>query len=103
MFYTLGQFQWVRQNTYASPGGLAFYNLAFDPQNNIYIGGKFLGFGLDTFIGLTVPDLTVPGFIMKVNPTADTLLWGSYNNTGTGNEGAILYNNNEESKTTISY
>lgn len=102
-FNTLGQFQWVRQNTYSSPGGLSFYNLAFDPQNNIYIGGKFLGFGLDSFIGLTMPESLVTGFIMKVNSNADTKLWGSYNNKDNDDYGAILVNGNEVAFTNYCY
>ncbi len=102
-FNDLGQFQWVRQNSYASPGGLTFYNLSFDAQNNIYIGGRYLGFGLDTFIGFNDPVPGIPGFLMKVNPTADTLLWSTYNNKGTSNYGAIILNGNEVAYTSYCF
>lgn len=102
-FTDLGQFQWVRQNSYTTPGGLTFYNIAFDSQNNIYIGGKYLGFGLDTFIGFTDPTPGIPSFVMKVNPTADTLLWSTYHNKGTSNYGAIIVKGNEVGFTSYCY
>ncbi len=94
-FNELGQFQWVREDTGTTIGAVNFYNLAFDNQNNIYIGGLLAGFSATTFLGLVIPEPIVPGFIMKVNPTATSLIWSSYNNTGTLQRGAIALNGNE--------
>lgn len=90
-----GNFQWVREDTYADAGALNIYNLDFDAQNNIYIGGKILGFGMESFLGFSVPESVIPGFVMKTNPTASQVLWSSYNNKGSQNYGGIVLNGNE--------
>ncbi len=94
-FNDLGQFQWVREDTATSPGRIFLYNLDFDSDNNIYLGGRMTGFGLETFLGFTIPDPIVTGFIMKVNPTATSLFWSSYNNKDALERGAIIVNGNE--------
>lgn len=94
-FNDLGQFQWVREDTATTPGSLFLYNLAFDSANNIYLGGRLTGLNFNNFLGLVIPETIIPGFIMKVNPTATSLLWSSYNNTGTLQRGAIVLNGNE--------
>lgn len=90
-----GNYQWHRENTYAQSGTLYLYNLAFDTQNNIYIGGKMLGLGFDSFLGFTIPEGIAPGFVMKTNPNATQILWSSYNNKGSQNYGGIVLNGNE--------
>ncbi|AWI24580.1 T9SS type A sorting domain-containing protein [Flavobacterium pallidum] len=94
-FNNQGQFQWVRENTNTSTGSLTLYNLVFDSDNNIYIGGRMTGFNNDSFMGLSIPESIIPGFVMKVNPTAENLIWSSYNNKGTNSYGAIALNGNE--------
>lgn len=96
-FNELGQFQWVREDTgTTSYLGIEFYNLDFDTQNNIYIGGKITGTNYTSFLGLIVPEPIVTGFVMKVNPDATTKLWSTYYNlNGALQRGAIKFNNNE--------
>lgn len=94
-FNDLGQFQWVREDTATTPGSLFLYNLAFDSANDIYLGGRLVGLNFNNFLGLIIPETIAPGFIMKVNPTATTLLWSSYNNGDALQRGAIVLNNNE--------
>ena len=94
-FNAQGVFQWVREDTFPDVGYLFIYNLAFDPQNNIYIGGLIAGFNFGSFLGFSVSEQIIPGFVMKTNPDASQLLWSSYNNRGSENRGAIVLNGNE--------
>lgn len=82
-FNDQGQFQWMRQDTGTPPGNLInFYGLEFDSENNIYTGGRFVGGNLTSFLGVTNTGLGV-GFIMKLNPTADQVIWHSLSNRNT--------------------
>ncbi|MDI9256005.1 T9SS type A sorting domain-containing protein [Flavobacterium sedimenticola] len=90
-----GNYLWHRVDTFVDPGYLFLYNLQFDSQNNIYLGGKIAGFSFGSFLGLTVPETIIPGFVMKVNSTATQLLWSSYSNKGSENYGGIVLNGNE--------
>jgi Beta-propeller repeat len=56
-FNDLGQFQWVREDTATSPGSLFLYNLEFDTENNIYLGGRMIAFNFNSFLGLTIPGI----------------------------------------------
>jgi hypothetical protein len=95
-FNDLGQFQWKKENTNTPGGSLFIYNLDFDNQNNIYLGGRLIGMNLDSFLGLTIPEPIATSFVMKVNPTASTLLWSTYyNHNGSPNVGAVLVNGSE--------
>lgn len=78
-----GNFQWMRQNTYNTiPGGPYIYSLEFDGQNNIYMGGKFIGAGDHVFLGQSVPETMNPRFVMKTNPMATNVFWFSYSDLG---------------------
>jgi hypothetical protein len=90
-----GAYQWHRENTYVQSGTFYLYNLDFDAQSNIYIGGKMFGLGFDNFLGFTIPEGISPGFVMKTNPTATQILWSSYHNKSSENYGGIVLNNNE--------
>ncbi|MBB4117904.1 hypothetical protein GGR32_000176 [Mesonia hippocampi] len=81
-FNPQGDFQWLRQNTYNQGVGTIIYGLDFDNQNNIYMGGVFLGFGYDTFLGQSVPEQIVPRFVMKTNPDATQVDWFSTDSQG---------------------
>lgn len=94
-FNAQGVFQWVREDTFPDSGYLFIYNLAFDPQNNIYIGGLIAGLNLGSFLGFSVSETIIPGFVIKTNPDATQVLWSSYNNKGGSNRGAIVLNGNE--------
>jgi len=82
-FDAQGNFKWLRQNTTSFQGlGSTIYGLDFDNQNNIYMGGGFLGFGYDTFLGQTINEQIAPSFVMKTNPDATQVDWFSYNDYG---------------------
>ncbi|MDI9256006.1 T9SS type A sorting domain-containing protein [Flavobacterium sedimenticola] len=94
-FDSLGNYLWHRTDTFPASGYLFLYDIVFDSENNIYIGGKMAGFSFGSFLGLTIPETIIPGFVMKVNPTATQLLWSSYSNKGSENYGGIVLNGNE--------
>jgi hypothetical protein len=92
-----GQLLWLRQNSTTVWGNIKIHNLAFDADNNIYFSGQALSPPAgDTFLGVSAEGLyQTDGFVAKVNPTADTLLWSIYNNSRGGEFGAITVHNNE--------
>ena len=91
-----GQFQWVRQSTSTTNyNTIRWYNFQFDPQNNIYIGGRFSGFTGETFMGMAATQLNSPPFLMKLNPDASAALWYTFPNEGTTNNGGLVLNGNE--------
>ncbi|WP_298146989.1 T9SS type A sorting domain-containing protein [Flavobacterium sp.] len=88
-FNEQGQFQWMRQDTGTPPGPyINFYGLEFDSENNIYTGGRFFGLNNTTFLGVSNTGLPT-GFIMKLNPTADQVIWHSLSNRDTAGYGAL--------------
>jgi len=91
-----GIFQWLRESNTNGIYDVTLHGLAFDPSNNIYVAGKMTGYGTGiSFLGFTVPENLIPAFILKVNPTADTLLWGSYGTSSAENIGGLIYNGSE--------
>lgn len=98
-----GNFQWLGQdNTTEWHNSPTVYGLAFDQDNNIYLGGKFTRFG--DILGFTFDDLLTPNVVMKTDPTFENLIWASYSkgsedspvSTGTAfDDGAIMFHNNE--------
>ena len=102
-FNAQGVFQWVREDTFPDANYMFIYNLAFDPQNNIYIGGLIAGFNFGSFLGFSVSETIIPGFVLKTNPDASQLLWSSYNNKGSQNRGAIALNGNELAYTSYGF
>jgi hypothetical protein len=95
-FDSSGQFLWKRENTYQDSGSLFLYNLVFDNDNNIYTAGRIAGFSLDSFIGFSVPESIVTSFIMKMNGTADTVIWSTYyNRNGALQRGGVVLNGDE--------
>ncbi len=96
-FDAQGNFKWLRQNTYNQAIGSNIYGLDFDNQNNIYMGGVFLGFGYDTFLGQNISQQIIPSYIMKTNPNATQVDWFSYYTTSSGSgwaNGDIKLKNN---------
>jgi hypothetical protein len=77
-----------------------WYNYAFDPQNNIYIGGYITGANYENFLGVSPSQFNNPPFVMKLNPTADTVLWSTYPTKDGRQTGAIVLNGNEVGVTT---
>ena len=102
-FNAQGVFQWVREDTFPDANYMFIYNLAFDPQNNIYIGGLIAGFNFGSFLGFSVSEQIIPGFVLKTNPDASQLLWSSYNNKGSQNRGAIVLKGNELAYTSYGF
>ncbi|KGO87875.1 hypothetical protein Q764_12015 [Flavobacterium suncheonense GH29-5 = DSM 17707] len=94
-FNELGQFQWKKESTGTTAGAIKFYNLQFDPSNNIYVSGRNCC-GADSFLGVSVPSPYASSFILKTDSTADNLLWSTYyNENGAYSYGAIALNGNE--------
>lgn len=90
-----GNLLWKRENTQAMAGSLVIYSLDFDPQNNIYIGGKIAGAAIDSFMGFTA-SFSSPAFVMKLDATADNLLWASHHSTvASSGYGDLVYNGSE--------
>ncbi|WP_395054181.1 T9SS type A sorting domain-containing protein [Flavobacterium sp.] len=77
-FNNLGQFQWVRESSTPNPSRFKIYDISFDSNNNIYMGGTILGFNGVSFVGFSVPEQTQPQFVLKLNPTATTVIWSTY-------------------------
>ena len=91
-----GQARWKRENASTMVGTVQFYNLVFDTDNNIYLGGRFLGLGSDTFMGLTIPEFAVPAFLMKLDAEASTPpIWETHHNKSANGFGALALNGNE--------
>lgn len=89
-----GNFLWKREDTgidfYDAP---IVYNLQFDSANNIYLGGLYAGFdNPSTFLGFGVDGDTNPSFVMKTDPTAENLIWGTHNTQSVNIGGALLLN-----------
>ena len=103
-FTQSGDFNWVRQNTgqfYVNSFNV--YNLAFDEEDNIYLGGRIAGINTTEFMGFSVSATTTPAFVMKINSSADTLLWGSASNKGSGMDGGIAIKDGELGLTSSCY
>lgn len=97
-FNSLGQFQWVRQTTTPNPSRFKIYNVTFDSDNNIYMGGTILGGNNVSFLGFYPPELTQPNYVLKLNPDASTIIWSTYTAAPfiTGyDKGFITLKNNE--------
>lgn len=91
-----GQARWKRENASTMVGTVQFYNLVFDTDNNIYLGGRFFGLGTDTFMGLTIPEVIIPAFLMKIDAEASTPpIWETHHNKGANGFGALALNGNE--------
>jgi len=91
-----GNLLWKKENNNNNANIMKFYGLDFDSQNNIYIAGAMTGNNLNSFIGYSIAILNTPAFVIKVDPTADNLLWGSHHDTlGNNGNGALVYNGNE--------
>ncbi len=90
-----GNYLWKRENTQPMAGSLVFYSLDFDSQNNIYIGGKIASSSIDSFMGFTA-SFSSPAFVMKLDATADNLLWASHHSTvASSGYGSLVYNGSE--------
>ena len=90
-----GQYLWQRGDT-APSWNLVFYEIDFDPSNNIYITGHMTGLNMNIFLDYTIPDIAIPAFVLKTDAEANGHIWASnYNAPGNGGDGAIIYNNGE--------
>jgi hypothetical protein len=95
-FNDQGQLQWLKESSNANVYNTIFwYNYAFDPQNNIYIGGNITGANYENFLGVSPSQFNNPPFLMKLNPTADSVLWSTYPNRPALQRGAIVLKDNE--------
>ena len=91
-FSGAGQFLWRRENNVQNITTY-FYNLDFDSESNIYIAGRFIGLGIDSFLGFSLSEPTTPSFLMKTNPTAQGHIWATANNgTFDNRSGSMLLN-----------
>lgn len=93
-----GQLQWLKESTVAGYyNTIKWYNFAFDPQNNVYIGGQFTGFTGETFMGMATMQFNAPPFVMKIEATgvSNTAVWVTFPNRAGSPRGAILVKDNE--------
>uniref|UniRef100_UPI00404B3640 T9SS type A sorting domain-containing protein n=1 Tax=Flavobacterium sp. TaxID=239 RepID=UPI00404B3640 len=91
-----GNYLWKRENNNNVPNIFKFYDLDFDPQNNIYMTGSITGNNMTSFMGYATAILNTPAFVMKLDPTADNLLWASHHDTLVNSGyGALVYNGAE--------
>ena len=102
-FNDQGQFQWLKESSGTLYNTIFWYNFAFDPQNNVYVSGNILGGNFESFLGMSSPYGNNPPFVMKLNPTADTVLWSTYPNEGGTQTGAIVLKGNEIGVATSGY
>lgn len=91
-----GNLLWKRENDNNNPNNMAFFDLDFDSQNNIYVAGSMTGNHLNSFLGYSIAILNTPAFVMKLDANAENLLWASHH-LGIGNSGygALVYNGSE--------
>ncbi len=94
-FDPAGQALWKRENTSNTIGTIQLYNILFDTDNSVYLGGRFFGLSSDNFMGLTVPGVIIPAFIMKIDDMATSAIWSTYHNRGAYGKGALVMKNNE--------
>lgn len=94
-FATDGSALWMREDTGYGLRNIIPHNLVFDSDNNIYLGGVFAGFSSTSFMGFSIAETIGPGFLMKINPSATSLLWSTYNNKGGTGYGALALKENE--------
>lgn len=94
-FTSNGGFLWLRENTSTVNGGLYLFSPALDDENNIYLGGRILGNGADSFMGFSSTSPTISAFVMKLNPSATAVLWASNNFTQPISKGAVAINGGE--------
>lgn len=105
-----GSFLWLGEDntTERTP---TVYDLAFDADNNIYLGGKFSSQG--NLLGFTGREIGACHFLMKTDPTFDNIIWVSHSDKnenhdhifeGTAYEdGAFLIHKNEIAYTGAGY
>lgn len=94
-FDATGQAIWKRENESNTVGSIQLYNLLFDSDNSIYMGGRFFGFEPDNFIGFSISGPIIPAFVMKVDENATGTLWSTYHNRGAYGLGALVMKGDE--------
>ena len=103
-FSATGEFLWKRESTSNWSGTIFFYNLDFDSENNIYIGGRMIGINAESFLGYSIAFAGAPTFVMKTNPTADGNIWATSNSGNFSNDfGAVRLNGNEVAVSSAGY
>lgn len=91
-----GNFLWKKENDNNNANYMKFFGLDFDSQNNIYMAGSMAGNNMNSFMGFSITILNSPAFIMKLDATADNLLWASHHDTLVNSGyGALVYNGSE--------
>lgn len=80
-FDTNGQKLWHQEDA-AGTTGYYFesHDLITDSSNNIYFAGKILGNNGVNFMGFTVSSIGNIPFIIKLDPTGNSILWSTYPN-----------------------
>lgn len=86
------QFLWKQGNTSSTPNTMSIFNILFDSDNSIYVTGKIVGL-VDSFVGLTVDEAIIPGFVMKLSSNGQNTIWSTYHNKSSSDYGAIALNN----------
>jgi hypothetical protein len=91
-----GQKLWHQEDAVGA-SGLSFqsYDLVTDTSNNIYFTGKMDGSNMGSFMGVSSATLYAKSYIIKLNPTGSTVLWGTVSD-GIGvyeNAGLAIKNN----------
>ena len=89
-----GTLLWKRESNTTQEGWYYPYGMAFDQENNIYIGGSFVQNSAITnnYLGYIMPIFQNRQFIMKLNPDASQVLWSSNSETPGLEQGGIVYN-----------
>ena len=82
-----GVYQWSRADsatTRYEMGTFTIQGLDFDANNNLYLSGNINSIENVNFLGFTGDDTQTRyvGFVMKLNPTADTIIWATHNTPG---------------------
>ena len=90
-----GAYLWHRVNSSTTAGYFTIYDFELDNQNNIYVGGQMIGYGLDSFLGFSISEFLIPHFTLKTNSNATQILWSTYSNGISNNYGDIVLNGNE--------
>lgn len=82
-----GNFLWMRENN-STEWSPKIYNLAFDEENNIYLGGK--SSANQELLGFATDAPGIANFVMKTDSTFENLIWASQASISASEEGALL-------------
>lgn len=88
-----GEALWKRENA-SYDANMSIFNLLFE-GNDIFIGGSMLGFGFESFMGLTIPGFGAPGYLMRIDQNAAGMIWSTYHNRGAIGLGGLVMKGDE--------